>query len=317
MKRFLLAYLASPKYGGWPTFTAHLHRGLRATGWQPLIVKLGNRTEKHLRDFGRKMHYQNLSASDMKRLLLETPSLICAIDKHTRDYAADLISLKVPAVVHDPTELRGPMPETVQTGNIIVIRQAMLAHIPNATFVKHPYQPRTPRVTTRAGSVSVSRIDFDKHTDLIVKANQISARPIIIYGACNTMYAHHKLKPIDPAWDRNYRGQFDGLDLWGAARIAAEHERVVDMSAIKGDGGGTQYTFLEAIDAGAELILNADWQPSGVLAEYARTVSTHEELAAACEQPPTVNMKAADELLRQHDAAMIANEIVTKLNIAT
>jgi hypothetical protein len=34
---------------------------------------------------------------------------------------------------------------------------------------------------------------------------------------------------------------------------------MVDMSSIKGDGGGTQYTFLEAIYMGCVLVLNSKW----------------------------------------------------------
>ena len=34
---------------------------------------------------------------------------------------------------------------------------------------------------------------------------------------------------------------------------------VVDMSIIKGDGGGTQYTFLEAIYQDRALILHKEW----------------------------------------------------------
>ena len=38
---------------------------------------------------------------------------------------------------------------------------------------------------------------------------------------------------------------------------------VVDMSIIKGDGGGTQYTFLEAIYHNCALILHKDWVENG------------------------------------------------------
>ena len=38
---------------------------------------------------------------------------------------------------------------------------------------------------------------------------------------------------------------------------------VVDMSIIKGDGGGTQYTFLEAIYHGCALILHKEWVEKG------------------------------------------------------
>ena len=42
-------------------------------------------------------------------------------------------------------------------------------------------------------------------------------------------------------------------------------EYVVDMSIIKGDGGGTQYTFLEAIYNNCVLILHKDWVNAGNL----------------------------------------------------
>ena len=40
---------------------------------------------------------------------------------------------------------------------------------------------------------------------------------------------------------------------------------VVDLSVIKGDGGGTQYTFLEAIHQDCILILHKEWVEKGNL----------------------------------------------------
>ena len=40
-------------------------------------------------------------------------------------------------------------------------------------------------------------------------------------------------------------------------------EYIIDMSIIKGDGGGTQYTFLEAIYNDCILILHKDWVDKG------------------------------------------------------
>ena len=40
---------------------------------------------------------------------------------------------------------------------------------------------------------------------------------------------------------------------------------MVDMSTIKGDGGGTQYTFLEAIHNNCVLVLNNEWITKGDL----------------------------------------------------
>ena len=38
---------------------------------------------------------------------------------------------------------------------------------------------------------------------------------------------------------------------------------IVDMSIIKGDGGGTQYTFLEAIYQDCALVLHKEWVEQG------------------------------------------------------
>ena len=38
---------------------------------------------------------------------------------------------------------------------------------------------------------------------------------------------------------------------------------IVDMSIIKGDGGGTQYTFLEAIYQDCALVLHKEWVDQG------------------------------------------------------
>ena len=40
---------------------------------------------------------------------------------------------------------------------------------------------------------------------------------------------------------------------------------MIDMSIIKGDGGGTQYTFLEAIHHNTLLILHNEWIDQGDL----------------------------------------------------
>lgn len=242
------------------------------------------------------------------------PMLITAVDKHHHALASELIRCGVPIVIHDPTELKTPIAELVLNAKVIVIRESMLAHLPHATFIKHPYlrhghkntQPSKP-------TASISRIDFDKHTDILVRANQQLTQPIDIYGFCNTVYAHFKLKPIDPTWERNYCGRFDADDLWAAKRLAENYERIIDMSVIKRDGGGTQYTFLEAADAGAALILNTGWQPTGRLARYAHLASNHDELVTLCREPIDHRTMEAKQLLDEHDARTIAQEYLTRL----
>jgi len=49
------------------------------------------------------------------------------------------------------------------------------------------------------------------------------------------------------------------LDFRGAVNLCKTARFMTDFSVIQGDGGGTQYTFLEAIDAGTICLLHREW----------------------------------------------------------
>jgi hypothetical protein len=314
-KRIVLAYLAKPKYGGWATYTCHLYKGLQAAGYEPILVKQGNRTEKMLREYGRKIRYQNVSSNDLINLCKQYPTLIVAVDKHHHNTAQQLIETGAAITIHDPTELKEPISNIVKDAATVVIRQSMLTHLPHATYIQHPYQTRAMKPNTqRKPAVALSRIDFDKHTDIIIKANTQLQNPIDIYGFMNTVYAHFKLNDIAPNWKDNYYGTFTADDLWAAAHIATNYERVVDMSIIKKDGGGTQYTFLEAANANTHLILHTEWQPTGLLQHYAHTCTTPEQLAELCTQQLPNRTEEAQTLLTHHEAKAVANLYATTLN---
>ena len=117
----------------------------------------------------------------------------------------------------------------------------------------------------RSGAISISRIDYDKNIDIIVKANSLittQENKIEIYGEPNERYIYQKLltwdnfKKDDP--HSQYRGHFPKT-FEKLTEILTIKRFVVDMSSISQDGGGTQYTFLEAIDAGCVLVLNSKW----------------------------------------------------------
>ena len=90
-------------------------------------------------------------------------------------------------------------------------------------------------------------------------------KKIQIFGAENRLYVHHKLKDLDfpKYWKGKYPKQlplqYNGKDLLNNCHF------IVDMSIIKGDGGGTQYTFLEAIYHNCALILHKEWVEQGNL----------------------------------------------------
>ena len=306
-------YLAKPPTGGWTTFTAHLAYGLAGSdGELPTIFKIGKRDENFTRDFGRGLAYQNVSLGQAIAIASTFPSIITATDKHYQEAACRLIDeMSCPTVVHDPTELKLDHIATLLDLErpTVVIRESMLQYLPDAKFIKHPYM-RCPDFgetdQKRAGGVAISRVDYDKRTHMVAEANRLGAS-IWIYGTENRLYTHHKLNNEIPEWREMYKGGFPTGDLWAGARLCRNHESMVDMSVISGDGGGTQYTFLEALDAGAGLILHDEWKPSGLLGEISTTVSTAEELKEAVGNPIGPG-QTAEKLLSAHNAVEIAKE---------
>lgn len=307
-----LFYLPDVKYGGWPTYTAHLYYGLVKAGHNVRLFRIGNRTEKNERDWGRGIKYRNLSLLDACILSSEMTSIITATTQKFDKETEALISTGAKVIIHDPTELKGNIPDLLKNStDVITIRPINVENLAKlgiqARYLPHPYM-RNPNYFSRrikwAGAFS--RIDWDKGTHFIIDANEKlpNDKKITIHGACNRMYAHHKLPE---GWEQYYAGQFSADNLWGGAVLASRYQWAVDMSTISGDGGGTQYTFLEAIDAGTALILNEGWvtgRPDDELLGHAVFVKP-EDLAEAIKEPPTI---WGFEVLKNHDAVTIANQ---------
>lgn len=140
---------------------------------------------------------------------------------------------------------------------------------------------------TRTGAVSISRIGFGKNIDLILKANRIlesyncrgtntrdGSNCIKIHGCPTPKYVYLFLdnKCVSKSGDNDrkdiikstgefrkyYHGKFD-RSFYAVSEILSQRKFVVDLSMVRNDGGGTQYTFLEAIHNGCALILHRSW----------------------------------------------------------
>jgi len=244
-----IAYLAKAKYGGWPTFLRHLHVAMTEVGMGPAIRVVGARTAGLPHEFGHGLRARRMTLPDLCRAT--GPVLIAAADKDHADAARQLVERGAYIVVHDPAEkhLAG-FPQD----RMIVIRESMLRHAPKATFIRHPYRRDKPGRRSMYEAVAHSRIDFDKYTHLILAANDLGAN-IRIFGAANTRYIFLKIASRWP----DFKPERFPMEAGAGAALCASAEVVVDMSAIANDGGGTQYSFLEAWDAGTPLVINAKW----------------------------------------------------------
>ena len=256
-KKMNLVYMAKPPYGGWVSFTAHLSKE-----YDYELFKIGNKTETKKREYGYGVKYQNLSIDD----LLKKPNLlITAIDKKYYEYLPKIKKAKI--VIHDPTELKDPVLECLKRFEVITIRETVSKLLKEKygiknKFLLHPFYEFPKKIDkAKKNSVSISRIDFDKHTDIILKANKNLNNPTDVYGAVNDLYVFHgKLKEL--GFKKYYKGKFE-KSFEAIHDLLSKYKFVVDMSAIKNDGGGSQYTFLEAIYMDCALVLNSKWT-SGV-----------------------------------------------------
>jgi hypothetical protein len=320
-----LFYLSDVRFGGWPTFTAHLMMGLAGNGIKPRLFRVAKHTEGFARDFGFGIRYQNIS---LDRALEICGGGLIVVAAPKRWYERDLLMMMGAClVVHDPTEVKGDAAEGLkQAPRVFTVRRENLTMLTrlgatNPTFQPHPYRRCGPlsAFSQRMTACSISRIDFDKHIDVILEANELLTNgfQVDIYGAENRLYTHHKLGQQWPDWRKSYKGQFDGKGPWGGFKIARHYRTMVDMSAIAGDGGGTQYTHLEAMDAGADVILNAAWQvaPTCESDQYASLARDARELAALVQRDDDDELLALlrsnyDSVLKKHDAKTIADNYV-------
>ena len=250
-------YLAKPVYGGWVTFTAHLLHTLQTQQ----CLKIARRYEGKTRDFGYGIRYQNVP---VEALSLPNPYILC-VDKHHFQYL-DKIGKKPTIILHDTIELKKEMiPFLKKCGKIITIRQEITNYLKekfdvDSEFKYHPFFPYSTKLKKKSGAVSISRIDFDKHTELILEANKKLKKPVKIYGAVNRLYEHFKLKELNLT--KYYSGTFE-KSFEAITNILAPAKFMVDMTLIKNDGGGTQYTFLEAIHNKTSIILQRKWVEHG------------------------------------------------------
>lgn len=264
-----LVYMAKPIYGGWVTFTSHM-----AHKYDCDLYKVGKRSEKNKRDYGYGVGYQNLRIDD---ILKQENILITAVDKHYWRYL-DLFPKGTKVVIHDPTELKGKenkLRELLDNFEVITIRESVKDFLlekfnKESIFLPHPffeYKKDIAEEKCNYYSLCISRIDFDKNIDILLRANKLldAQKKIYLFGAENRLYVHHKLKDMD--FDKYWMGKYPkNLPLVYEDRDLLDNcAFVVDMSIIVGDGGGTQYTFLEAIYHECVLILHKDWVEKGDL----------------------------------------------------
>ncbi len=293
------------------TFTAHLAEGFRLAKIPFMIRRPRPRTEIKSRDFGYGHFYWNTNLDDMDPK--ESHLIVCS-SKKFKDEVKYLLDSGAHIVIHDPTELK--YLEGVEYKHIpIVIRPSMKKNIGH--YIPHPYHPLNQQrwsYKQRKMAVSISRIDFDKHTEIILDANRLLAKnlEVEIRGFENRLYTKFKIMPAYPEWRQSINAY--PREFRYATKLCGQYRYMVDMSAIKNDGGGTQYTFLEAMDAGTTCILNEEWfdyhQGEMEIGKNCHAVRNGVQLTSLLrglkDSMRTKLVMGGDAIIAAHDAKLIA-----------
>ena len=318
-----LLYLGKPPYGGWISYTDHLRRSLSKLG-KCNVIKLGNKTNiKTPKLLGGQTYYRTLSHGSIARSCSAKNSIITALDKHHFDIGYSLLNAGISIVIHDPNELNEDVIRILKTNKnkVISIRKGnhenLLKMGINSYFIKHPYEQEGYNCLKTKTAIATSRIDWDKRTEIIVESNMASSEKVHIYGHLNNQYGFFKLQPVDKNWKMFYMGKFPKDQ--SAATLCSPYKYCVDMSVIKGDGGGTQYTFLEAIDAGCVLVLNKKWtnvQGSIFIDGHnCISVSGAKELSSVIDSKENYSniITNSKQILKDHSLDMIGSEFQKRI----
>lgn len=244
-----LFYLSNSQYGGWVSFSYHLCKIFNEKN----VIKVKD-TFNGGGIFYDDVNYLNIKPCAIKHF---KNSIILAVDKAHYNLLKEFNNSTI--IIHDPTELSNEVLEFAKRNNVITIRKTVhnllnKIGIKNI-FLKHPFYKYPKYTLEKKYNRSLSRIDFDKNTDIICRANNIGAK-IEIYGYKNHIYYFHKLK--DLGFDNYYKGYYS-KKINDISKLYSETKFLIDLSTIKNDGGGTQYTFLEAEYHNCGLILHKNW----------------------------------------------------------
>jgi len=280
--------------GGTASFALHLYAAMKMAEIDVRMYQFSDNPKgsKVLKGYGVRVHYA--TPEKALKIVRNNPSLL--VSPEHEPLIKDLMKAGMRIVIHDPSEFVRKshrnyehLQDETLIKDPICIRPTLQAFYKDAHFIPHPYVRQFQEwvggdLASRKIACSIARLTFVKRPEIILEANRhihSDSEKIQLLGAENRLCTFHKLMPKFPEFKQGGRG----LPLeWGASsRKAAEYMLAVDLTRFPHDGGGSQYTFMEAWDAGTVNVIHGDWlrYPGEIRADYnCLTIGSPEELAA-------------------------------------
>lgn len=269
------------KYGGIPTYSYHLRQALES---QNIEVDVISHRDKCYIDKRIRMGPLMINEINKHNILIVNG---CFVDKNDMDRISGILNKCLDednryVIVHDPAE-KLTLLEKVKFKKLITISKrnsktfSKISPI-ETDYTIHPYKRWSDysrneyawRHGFKEEVISTSRVDFDKHYENILRAADrgLISNYKIYTGYVHRPYVYFKLdrqKITKVDWDTKYYLKYvvGGFEFtkYDYKRVYDKAAVLLDLSYIKGDGGRSQYTFLEAFDFGTPIVLSKLWDP--------------------------------------------------------
>jgi hypothetical protein len=275
--RIILFYLLRKIWpSGMTAFTAHLRQALIDNGYGVVVVRPVSRDKREhpvrvlpFGNYGFDLYeWRSDIAIDCAS---DDASIICTPQR--REFLPDpgviqkLMRKGSRLVIHDPTNFKDvPFARHRDVGRRVVVREAVLKWTRNAVFLPHPYVRQMTSwegctLDGRKHAVCTARIATSKRPRLILKANRLLPKKLRVEmkGAENRMVSYGLQKTYGDVYKQSGKVSQYPQNFEAPVRLCSNYLFHVDMTKFDGDGGGTQYAQLEAIDAGCVPIMHTDW----------------------------------------------------------
>jgi hypothetical protein len=254
-----ILYQSAWPLGGGTSFTAHLARVLAP---DVRIIRLGEREERKLRTSG-ELTYR-ITSLDAALRIDDGPILFTIGDPKIADFVWEELAKKPNfwACFHDPNEFKlFSHWKYLRRDRVICTRVTGLRHIPDGHFIPMPYVRSFPTAPEKKEfGCSLARTCSYKNSVWLMEANRelrMWGREIQFLGQWDRLWHYSSVLKKFPEYPTALSGY--PRECGAGPALCSNYELMFDMSIFKQDGGGTQYSLLEALDAGSVPVITEDW----------------------------------------------------------
>lgn len=267
--KYTLVYLSPWSVGGFTSFTNHLAQCLM--GEVQVIRCNTDRDERNERTLkGHGFKYRNVSVAAACAIARSMPTLITAVarpdDLKDPETIPKLLAAGAKVCVQSTQEFKqfAHVKPLMQDGSrVVVIREQLRRYFKGSKYLPHPYfrsldEDQLPAWGLRDAACSTCMVATNKHPEMLLGANEKLPKKLRVklFGKCTTHFLDAALKKKYPAYETP-----PGFRTSAEATLhAMKYRYSIDLSDYDGDGGGTQYSFLEAMDAGAVPVVHSNWE---------------------------------------------------------